>query len=49
VIKNWQNGEEKQEKNVEDVKWAKQGEAREWDRGKVVNEQGVNVKAKWGE
>lgn len=49
VIKNWQNGGEKKEGNVEDVKWAKQGEAREWDRGKVLDEQGnVDLKPKWG-
>jgi len=50
VIKMWQNGGEKQEKNVEDVKWTKQGEAREWDVGKVVDEQGnVDLKPKWTE
>jgi len=50
VIKMWQNGGEKQERNVEDVKWTKQGEAREWDVGKVVDEQGnVDLKPKWTE
>lgn len=36
------------EKDVEDVRWRKQGEGREWDRGKVIDsnrEGGVNVKA----
>jgi len=48
VIKIWQNSGENQERNVEDVKWTKQGEAREWDRGKVVDEQGnVDLKPKW--
>jgi hypothetical protein len=48
VIKIWQNSGEKQERNVEDVKWTKQGEAREWDRGKQVDEQGnVDLKPKW--
>jgi hypothetical protein len=48
VIKIWQNSGERQERNVEDVKWTKQGEAREWDRGKVVDEQGnVDLKPKW--
>jgi hypothetical protein len=36
------------EKGVEDVKWTKKGEGREWDRGKVVDEDGhVDVKASW--
>ncbi|KAK2781800.1 hypothetical protein FQN53_000328 [Emmonsiellopsis sp. PD_33] len=34
--------------NVEDVRWAKRGEKREWDRGKVVDEEGhVDVRAEW--
>ncbi|EEA19478.1 hypothetical protein TMatcc_009613 [Talaromyces marneffei ATCC 18224] len=33
---------------VEDVKWAKKGEGREWDRGKVLNEHGhYDVKGQW--
>ena len=33
----------------EDVRWAKKGEGREWDRGKVVDEDGnVAVQADWG-
>lgn len=36
------------EENIEDVRWAKKGEGREWDRGKVMNEDGVyDVKAQW--
>jgi hypothetical protein len=36
------------EGNVEDVRWAKKGEGREWDRGKVMNEDGVyDIKAQW--
>lgn len=36
------------EKNIEDVKWTTKGEAREWDRGKNLDEQGaVDVKAGW--
>lgn len=36
------------EKGIEDVKWAKKGEGREWDRGKVVDEDGhIDVKAAW--
>lgn len=37
-ITKWGLGGKKQEA---DVKWAKQGEGREWDRGKVVDEDGV--------
>ncbi|WPH01621.1 Hypothetical protein R9X50_00447000 [Acrodontium crateriforme] len=36
------------EKDVEDVQWSTKGEARAWDRGKVLDEQGsVEVKAAW--
>ncbi|KAF7587737.1 hypothetical protein BBP40_006815 [Aspergillus hancockii] len=36
------------EDKVEDVKWSKKGEGREWDRGKYVNEDGhIDVKALW--
>jgi hypothetical protein len=35
--------------DVEEVKWAKKGEAREWDRGKVVDEDGhVQTNPEWG-
>lgn len=45
-VKKWEKGDEKTE---EDVKWAKRGEGREWDRGKVVDEDGdVDLKADWG-
>lgn len=45
-VKKWEKGGEKTE---EDVKWAKKGEGREWDRGKVVDDDGdVEVKAEWG-
>ncbi|KAH8667528.1 hypothetical protein BGZ60DRAFT_470332 [Tricladium varicosporioides] len=37
-IKKWEDGGERRE---EDVKWAKKGEGREWDRGKVLDEDGV--------
>ena len=37
-VKKWETGGEKRE---EDVKWAKKGEGREWDRGKVVNDEGI--------
>ena len=45
-VKKWEKGGEK---TGEDVRWAKKGEGREWDRGKVVDEDGqVDVKAEWG-
>ncbi|KAI0838088.1 hypothetical protein F5Y06DRAFT_269880 [Hypoxylon sp. FL0890] len=37
-IKKWEKGEEKDEA---DVRWAKAGGLREWDRGKVVNKDGT--------
>jgi hypothetical protein len=49
-IKKWaDNGKEK---GAEDVKWTREGEAREWDRGKVVEEVGerkreVALEAAW--
>jgi hypothetical protein len=45
-VKKWEKGDEKDE---EDVTWAKQGQAREWDRGKIVDEDGdVALKPEWG-
>lgn len=45
-VKRWEKGDEKTE---EDVRWALKGEGREWDRGKVVDDEGhVNLKAEWG-
>ncbi|KNG80093.1 hypothetical protein ANOM_010886 [Aspergillus nomiae NRRL 13137] len=36
------------EGRLEEVKWSKKGEGREWDRGKYVNEDGhIDVKASW--
>ena len=36
------------EGQIEDVKWSKRGEGREWDRGKVFDEDGhIDVKASW--
>lgn len=37
-IRKWEKGGEKTE---EDVKWAKRGESREWDRGKIIDNDGV--------
>jgi hypothetical protein len=46
MVKKWEKGGEKTE---EDVVWAKKGEGREWDRGKVVDVGGdVDIKAEWG-
>jgi hypothetical protein len=45
-IGKWEKGGEKRE---EDVKWAKKGEGREWDRGKVIDDDGiVTTGASWG-
>ncbi|KAG9996612.1 hypothetical protein KCU78_g17368, partial [Aureobasidium melanogenum] len=45
-VNQWEKGGEKSE---EDVVWAKKGEGREWDRGKVVDEHGsVEFKPEWG-
>ncbi|MCJ1437248.1 hypothetical protein MMC27_006634 [Xylographa pallens] len=41
----WEKGGEKTE---EDVKWKGRGEGREWDRGKVVGEDGVETRPEWG-
>ncbi|RAL05124.1 uncharacterized protein BO80DRAFT_373647 [Aspergillus ibericus CBS 121593] len=39
---------EDSEGRLEDVKWSKKGEGREWDRGKFVDEDGhIDVKASW--
>ena len=36
------------EGRLEDVKWSKRGEGREWDRGKYVDDEGrIDVKASW--
>ena len=45
-ISKWEKGGEKLE---EDVKWAKKGEGREWDRGKIIDDDGiVSTGASWG-
>lgn len=45
-VSQWEKGGEK---GVEDVRWRKKGEGREWDRGKIVDDDGqVDVKAEWG-
>jgi hypothetical protein len=48
-IKKWEQGEKGDEKDVADVKWNKKGEGREWDRGKVVDEDGeFQQRPEWG-
>ncbi|KAH7402561.1 hypothetical protein BKA66DRAFT_449046 [Pyrenochaeta sp. MPI-SDFR-AT-0127] len=45
-VKKWEKGESQ---NEDDVVWARNGQAREWDRGKVVDEDGhVELKADFG-
>ncbi|KAL6712632.1 hypothetical protein ACN47E_000509 [Coniothyrium glycines] len=45
-VKKWERGDEP---NEEDVVWARQGQKREWDRGKIIDEDGeVGVKAEFG-
>ncbi len=45
-IRKWEKGGEKRE---EDVTWAKKGESREWDRGKVVDQDGVvSIESQFG-
>ncbi|KAK4543481.1 hypothetical protein LTR36_005624 [Oleoguttula mirabilis] len=44
-VKTWETGGEKE---VEDVRWRKKGEGREWDRGKLLDGEGdVTSKAEW--
>ena len=44
-VKKWETGGEKTE---EDVRWKGRGEGREWDRGKVVGDDGVETRPEWG-
>ena len=44
-VKKWETGGEKTE---EDVKWKGRGEGREWDRGKVIGDDGVETRPEWG-
>lgn len=44
-VRKWERGDEK---NEEDVRWSARGQAREWDRGKTVDADGVvGFKAAW--
>ena len=42
-IKKWENQAPNGEKNLADVKWSKKGERREWDRGKKVMDDAMDV------
>lgn len=44
VVGKWERGGEKKQ---EDVRWSGKGEKREWDRGKIMGETGVETKAEW--
>ncbi|KAI1339220.1 hypothetical protein F5Y15DRAFT_81712 [Xylariaceae sp. FL0016] len=45
-IRKWEKGDMKDET---DVQWRKKGELREWDQGKVIDQQGdVSVRPGWG-
>ncbi|KAI9834511.1 MAG: hypothetical protein M1826_002665 [Phylliscum demangeonii] len=46
-VEKWETGGS--EKRAEQVRWGKKGEGREWDRGKVVDEDGeVGIQPEWG-
>lgn len=53
TLRRWKNNTrstvlDDSERGLDDVKWTKKGEGREWDRGKVVTEDGhIDVKASW--
>lgn len=48
-IKKWEKSDRGGELDEEDVVWNKQGEGREWDRGKVFDDKGVFVqRPEWG-
>lgn len=42
------NGDGHGEKDFSDVRWSKKGEGREWDRGKVLDGEGVSLRPEWG-
>ena len=44
-VRKWEKGGDKR---MEDVKWKGRGERREWDRGKVVGEEGIETRPEWG-
>ena len=44
-VKKWEKGGERTE---EDVRWQGQGEGREWDRGKIIGDDGIETRSEWG-
>lgn len=44
-VDRWKEGG--REKDERDVRWRKSGEGREWDRGKTIEGEHVEVKASW--
>ena len=46
-IRKWEKSGDGEGREV-DVRWRGPGEGREWDRGKVVGDDGVQVEAEWG-
>lgn len=44
-VDRWKDGG--REKDERDVQWRKSGEGREWDRGKTIEGEHVEVKASW--
>ena len=50
-VHKWENGNGKkrdEEKDFTDVRWAKKGQSREWDRGKTVDGDRIDVVPEWG-
>ncbi|KAI4261991.1 MAG: hypothetical protein L6R42_002819 [Xanthoria sp. 1 TBL-2021] len=46
-VKKWEKSGDGEGREA-DVRWRGPGEGREWDRGKVVGDDGVQVEANWG-
>ena len=51
-VSKWTQGKSKgstaMEKDEADVRWKGRGESREWDRGKIISEEGVLTEPEWG-
>lgn len=50
-VKKWEKDKavSNEDGDIEDVRWSKKGEDREWDRGKILDEDGVELKAEWSQ
>ena len=49
-VKRWEKskgGGPAGEEDVDNVRWSKKGESREWDRGKVVDGDEIDTRAEW--